>query len=154
MRPERLATAPARAGSRRLAAVLPGVLLLASTVLIVFGTMPAAAATNCGSSNTGWFPYEVRIRVVRLRTGRTVRLNLVNDQVSDHSYATLWWDYRKGDKVWVDRSFDGGVSWSQCGPFNRDWSNTLRNVGNWMRACFWAHDTHESFCTDWYYDKD
>jgi len=127
-------------------------------LMVIGPAMPASAGTDCGSSNTGWFPYDVRTRVITVNqyqwNERTVKLNLVNDQVSDHSYANVSWAYRSGDAVWVDRSYDGGSSWTQCGPFYRSYSNTLRNVGNWMRACWRPHDYPQSYCTSWYYDQD
>ncbi|GAA1260214.1 hypothetical protein GCM10009677_09310 [Sphaerisporangium rubeum] len=141
--------------SHALSALVVG---LVSVPLVFMSASPAAADTNCGSSNTGWFPYDVRSRVVIVNqyqsSERAVKLNLTNDQVSDHSYSSFSYGYKSGDQTWVDRSYDGGSTWTQCGPFTRNYSNTLKNVGNWMRACFRPVDYPQSYCTTWYYDND
>lgn len=126
--------------------------------LVVFAGPSAVADTGCGSSNTGWFPYDVRTDVIIVNQNqhneRAVELNLTNDQVSDHSYASIGYGYKSGDQTWVDRSYNGGRTWTQCGPFTRSYSNTLSNIGNSMRACWRPVDYPQSYCTAWYYDKD
>ncbi|MEU3984538.1 hypothetical protein AB0F77_31480 [Streptomyces sp. NPDC026672] len=77
---------------------------------------------------------------------------LLTGRWSDHSYAYIKSGYNSDDLVWVDRSYDGGTNWSQCGPFKRRSSNDLLNEGNWMRACMRVTSAAHSFCTGWYYD--
>ncbi|MDP9843380.1 hypothetical protein [Streptosporangium lutulentum] len=124
--------------------------LLALPVLAV--TAPAASAdTNCGS-----FPgnsianHDVISRTVT-HGGRTVRVALVNQRLSDHSFAAVRSGYRSGDQTWVDRSSDGGANWTQCGPFNNIFSNDLLHKGYHMRAC--VRFNGASFCTGWKSDS-
>ena len=106
--------------------------------------------TNCGSwPGNGIADHDVKTRRVT-HGGRTVRFALVNQRLSDHSFAAFRDGYRDGDQSWVDRSYDGGANWVQCGPFSRKFSNDLLNYHNWMRAC--VRFNGASFCTDWHYD--
>lgn len=69
-----------------------------------------------------------------------------------------------GDEVWLDRSFDGGRTWSQGGELGdttipsgrRGWRTLMYNVDDWntrgvgaMRACGKAGDRAEIACTPW-----
>ncbi|MEU7745534.1 hypothetical protein [Nonomuraea sp. NPDC049158] len=134
----------------RTAAILVAALLV---LPLLAATGPSAAAdTNCGSwPGNGIADHDVRTRTIS-HGGRTVKIALVNQRLSDHSFAAARSGYRSGDQTWVDRSYDGGVTWTQCGPFSAKFSNDLSNLHNSMRAC--VRFNGESFCTDWYYDKD
>jgi hypothetical protein len=112
-------------------------------------TAPAAAAdTNCGSyPGNSIANHDVKSRTVT-HAGRTVEIALVNQRLSDHSFAAVRSGYRNGDQTWVDRSRDGGATWTQCGPFNNIFSNDLLNVGYSMRAC--VRFSGASFCTGWH----
>ncbi|MEZ0075299.1 hypothetical protein [Planotetraspora sp. GP83] len=137
--------------SRKTAAVLAGA-VLAVPLLVAVGSSAAVADTNCGSwPGNGIADHDVKTRTVT-QGGRTVTFALVNQRLSDHSFSAFRSGYKSGDQSWVDRSYDGGVHWTQCGPFNSKFSNDLSNLHNWMRAC--VRFNAASFCTDWYYDKD
>ncbi|WP_033383058.1 hypothetical protein [Kibdelosporangium aridum] len=133
---------------RLIGMVLAAVCMIASMVV---ASGPAAADTNCGSGVNDVFLANVR-EATATAGGRTVTVKLVNQRVSDHSFARITLNYRSGDLTWVDRSYDGGRTWTQCGPFNRAYSNDLSNLNNWMRAC--ARFNGHSFCTGWYRDTD
>ncbi|GLW12806.1 hypothetical protein Misp01_79340 [Microtetraspora sp. NBRC 13810] len=133
---------------RRGVAVLAGALLALPMLAL---TAPAASAdTNCGS----WPGNSIANHDVTSRTithgGRTVKIALVNQRLSDHSFAAVRDGYKDGDQTWVDRSSNGGASWTQCGPFNNKFSNDLLNEGYHMRAC--VRFNGASFCTGWYFD--
>ncbi|MER7815327.1 hypothetical protein QRN89_34965 [Streptomyces chengbuensis] len=135
---------------RRTGAIAVGASLTLS--LLVVGAPSATADTNCGSwPGNGIAHHDVKTRTVT-HGGRTVKIALVNQRLSDHSFAAIRSGYRSGDQTWVDRSTDGGKNWTQCGPFNRQFSNDLNNLHYSMRAC--ARFNGASFCTGWYYDND
>lgn len=69
-----------------------------------------------------------------------------------------------GDEVWLDRSFDGGRTWSSGSrlgnttvpPGRRGWRTLMYNVDDWgahgvgaLRACGKAGDRPEIACTPW-----
>jgi predicted alpha-1,6-mannanase (GH76 family) len=69
-----------------------------------------------------------------------------------------------GDEVWLDRSFDGGRTWSSGSRLGntaipagrRDWRTLMYNVDDWnnlgvgaLRACGKAGDRIEIACTPW-----
>ncbi|MET7383556.1 hypothetical protein ABZT08_33015 [Streptomyces sp. NPDC005526] len=135
---------------RRIGVVVAGASI--ALPLLVVAAPAATANTNCGSwPGNGIADHDVRTRTVT-HGGRTVKIALVNQRLSDHSFAAIRSGYRNGDQTWVDRSSDGGRNWTQCGPFNRKFSNDLKNLHYSMRAC--ARFNGASFCTGWYYDKD
>lgn len=110
----------------------------------------APASASCGSwPGNGIADHDVKSRTV-VYSGRTVKFALVNQRLSDHSFAAFRSGYRAGDLSWVDRSYDGGATWTQCGPFSSRFSNDLNNFHNWMRAC--VRFSGSSFCTAWHYD--
>ncbi|MGW5696272.1 glycosyl hydrolase [Streptomyces asiaticus] len=60
-----------------------------------------------------------------------------------------------GDLVWVDRSYDGGRTWSQLSvtKINTGGSNhtdAFNNKGNLMRACGKAGNYPDVACTIWW----
>jgi hypothetical protein len=179
MKTERMTTAAAlrRAGTVAVAAgalALTGLSGVASATATTRGPAPAshaasraasqaasrtpamAGTTRCGRSvpwpgAPSWVSYPVRS--VNLR-GRTVQLK--NVRLTDWSYAYVSRGYRKGDRVWIDRSGNGGQNWRKCGPFARGHSNQVPNLRASARACLQvkSHGKRVSRCTGWYYDKD
>ncbi|MEU9887909.1 hypothetical protein [Sphaerisporangium sp. NPDC051011] len=134
--------------TRRTAAVIAAASL--ALPALAFTASPAAADTNCGSwPGNGIADHDIETRTVSAG-GRTVTFALVNQRFSDHSFSAFRSGYQSGDQTWVDRSYDGGTTWSQCGPFNSKFSNDLNNYHNWMRAC--VRFNGSSFCTPWHYD--
>ncbi|GII96482.1 hypothetical protein [Sinosporangium siamense] len=124
-------------------------------------TAPAAhAGPNCGTPHNGFDVSAVVRQATRTHDTdagrRTVTVRLLNGRAFDESRATISSGYRRSDLVWVDRSYNGGATWTQCGPFNSRTSNELKNLGNWMRACMATkkNGVSNSFCTSWYYDAD
>jgi hypothetical protein len=133
-------------------ATVLGAALLGTTGTATAGTTTAVAAPNCGSwPGNGLADHDVKTLTATV-SGRTVKVALVNQRLSDHSFSAVRSGYRSGDQTWVDRSYDGGSTWAQCGPFNSQFSNDLSNLGNWMRAC--VRFNGASFCTGWYLDND
>ncbi|MFZ4239012.1 glycoside hydrolase family 76 protein [Streptomyces murinus] len=93
--------------------------------------------------------------------GRTVRLHLSDNDVM--GWASID-DGNPGDEVWLDRSFDGGRSWSSGSKLGdtktpqgyRGWRTQMYNVDDWntagvgaLRACGKAGDRAEITCTSW-----
>lgn len=141
--------------------------ILSTTAVAVVGaaglviTAPVAhAGTNCGTPFDGFDVSEVVREATRTHDTdagrRTVTVRLINGRVFDESHATITSGYKSGDLVWVDRSYNGGSTWSQCGPFKSPTTNELKNLKNWMRACMATkkNGVSNSFCTSWYYDAD
>jgi hypothetical protein len=139
-----------------------GKLLGIAAVAIVAGSLvvvaPAHAGKGCGTPFEG-FDITSALRAARQtqetdQGTRTVMVRLVNGRIFDESFAAISAGYRPGDLVWVDRSFDGGRTWSTCGPFDAPTSNEQSNLGNWMRACMATklNGVAQGFCSKWYYD--
>lgn len=107
--------------------------------------------TNCGRWPSGTFTAPVRDQWFSMG-GVSYRLQLINDRRSDWSYALIVEPktFPTNTLVWVDRSSDGGKTWTQCGPFPGTMSNELYNIGYHMRACMRASGV--SKCTTWYKD--
>jgi hypothetical protein len=127
-------------------------------------TAPAPAATICNRYCDARDPGLAagdRVPVSVGLYGRTFRLH-IND-----TDAMGWGTVdggQAGDEVWLDRSFDGGRSWSGDSRLgataipagNTGWRTQMFNVDNWatrgvgaLRACGKAGDRPEIVCTAW-----
>ncbi|MFF2324671.1 MULTISPECIES: glycoside hydrolase family 76 protein [unclassified Streptomyces] len=102
-----------------------------------------------------------RVPVTTSLYGRTIRLHLSDNDVM--GWASLD-DGAPGDQVWLDRSFDGGRSWSSGSKLGvtavpegaAGWRTQMYNVDEWatggigaLRACGKAGNRAEISCTGW-----
>lgn len=125
---------------------------------------PALAATICNrycdARDPALAPAD-RSAVSATLYGRTFRLH-VND-TDAMAWATVEGG-SAGDEVWLDRSFDGGRSWSGDSKLgdttipagSTSWRTGMYNVDDWnnrgvgvLRACGKAGDRTEIACTSW-----
>jgi predicted alpha-1,6-mannanase (GH76 family) len=140
-------------------------LTVAATALLQLQSVPAArAATVCNRHCDGRDPAlspADRVTTSTTLYGRSFKVH-VND-----TDAMIWATVengRAGDQVWLDRSFDGGRTWSgdsRLGdttvPAGSGGTRTgMFNVDNWaargvgvLRACGKAGDRPELTCTGW-----
>jgi hypothetical protein len=150
--------------TRRLTA-LAAVVAVAATVLVQVQTSSAAlAASICNKYCDGRDPSLAtadRTAVSSTLFGRTFRLH-VND-----TDAMAWASVDGGqptDEVWIDRSFDGGQTWSDGSKLgdttvptgSTGWRTAQFNVDDWnnngvgaLRACGKAGDRADISCTTW-----
>ncbi|MFE8011042.1 glycoside hydrolase family 76 protein [Streptomyces sp. NPDC057418] len=92
---------------------------------------------------------------------RTIGLHLSDDDVM--GWASIG-NGSSGDEVWLDRSFDGGRTWSSGSKLGSTkipqgaggWRSQMYNVDDWanagigaLRACGKAGDRAEIACTGW-----
>ncbi|GAA3934860.1 glycoside hydrolase family 76 protein [Actinoplanes auranticolor] len=141
------------------------VLTVAATVLLQAQTVsPAQAATVCNrycdARDPALSPGD-RVATSTTLYGRSFQVH-VND-----TDAMIWATVengRAGDQVWLDRSFDGGRTWSGDSRLgdttvpagSAGTRTTMFNVDNWgsrgvgvLRACGKAGDRPELTCTGW-----
>jgi predicted alpha-1,6-mannanase (GH76 family) len=145
--------------------VLGALLVLAATVLVQAQTATAAqAATVCNRYCDGRDPAlspSDRVPVSTTLYGRVFKVH-VND-----TDAMAWGSVengRPGDGVWLDRSFDGGRTWTDGSRLGATtvpagaggWRTAMFNVDDWnttgvgaLRACGKAGDRAEIVCTAW-----
>ena len=139
--------------------------VVAATALLQVQTVTAAqAATVCNKYCDGRDPAlspADRVGASGTLYGRSFKVH-VND-----TDAMIWASVENGqpgDEVWLDRSFDGGRTWSGDSRLgatvvpagNTGWRTTMFNVDNWntrgvgvLRACGKAGDRPELTCTGW-----
>ncbi|MET0493017.1 MAG: glycoside hydrolase family 76 protein, partial [Actinoplanes sp.] len=139
--------------------------VVAATALLQVQTGTAAqAATVCNKYCDGRDPAlspADRVGASGTLYGRTFKVH-VND-----TDAMIWASVESGqpgDEVWLDRSFDGGRTWSGDSRLgatvvpagNTGWRTPMFNVDNWntrgvgvLRACGKAGDRPELTCTGW-----
>jgi hypothetical protein len=144
---------------------LGAVVAVAATVLIQVQTASAAlAATVCNRYCDGRDPSlspADRVPVTSTLYGRSFKVH-VND-----TDAMAWGSVengQSGDEVWLDRSFDGGRTWSDGSRLgvttvpagSTGWRTAMFNVDDWntngvgvLRACGKAADRVELTCTPW-----
>ncbi|MGW5368021.1 DUF2690 domain-containing protein [Streptomyces sp. NPDC004009] len=118
------------------------------------GTAGATGAAAAGTSAAGSCSF------AHPKTVKTAKVDSINIQLRYSTSTRCAWGriYHadRGDKVWVDRSSDGGRTWD--GPLSlttvRSGSDThtaSRYDGGYvMRACAWNDETHHIKCTGWY----
>ncbi|KUL73766.1 MULTISPECIES: glycoside hydrolase family 76 protein [unclassified Streptomyces] len=126
------------------------------------GAAPRAAVCNkyCDARDPALSPGD-RTPVTVSLYGRSIVLHF--DDADAMGWASLD-DGGPGDEVWLDRSFDGGRSWSTGSRLGsttvpagrRDWRTLMYNVDDWnghgvgaLRACGRAGDRTEIACTPW-----
>ncbi|GAA3552665.1 glycoside hydrolase family 76 protein [Amycolatopsis ultiminotia] len=93
--------------------------------------------------------------------GRNLELRM--DDGEDMGWAVIT-DGDAGDEVWLDRSFDGGRSWTSGSKLgdastpsgSQDWRTLMYNVDDWnnagyglLRACGLPAGATEAGCTGW-----
>ncbi len=145
-------------------AVLAAVASVAVSVELGTGS-PAAAATSicnkyCDAHDPSTSPGD-RVPVTSTLFGRTFKLHL------DDSDAMGWASVEggsAGDEVWMDRSFDGGKTWSDGSKLgdttipsgSTGWRTLMYNNDDWnnlgvgaLRACGKAGDRTDITCTAW-----
>ncbi|MGA5300868.1 glycoside hydrolase family 76 protein [Nucisporomicrobium flavum] len=138
--------------------------IAATAALQLQGIQAARAATVCNRYCDGRDPALSpgdRVPVSATLYGRTFKVH-VND-TDAMIWATLD-NGQPGDQVWLDRSFDGGRSWtgdSRLGDTTvpagaAGWRTAMFNVDDWntrgvgvLRACGKAGDRPELVCTPW-----
>ncbi|WP_435126653.1 MULTISPECIES: glycoside hydrolase family 76 protein [Streptomycetaceae] len=155
-------SAPRPARLRR-AAVLAG--LLACLAPAVTST-PAHAANSsiCNKYCDARDPSHAtsdRIPVTASSNGRTIALHLSDNDVM--GWASIDGG-AAGDEVWLDRSFDGGVSWTNGSKLGdtktpsgwTGWRSQMYNVDDWnnagvgaLRACARTNGASVTVCTQW-----
>jgi hypothetical protein len=140
------------------------VLSLAAGLALPAPAARAAGAVVCNRYCDGRDPASApsdRVAVTSSLYGRTFRLH-VND-----TDAMAWASVDGGqatDEVWIDRSFDGGRTWSGGSKLgdtripggSTGWRTAQFNVDDWsndgvgaLRACGKAGDRAEISCTSW-----
>ncbi|MGI5439338.1 glycoside hydrolase family 76 protein [Streptomyces shenzhenensis] len=149
---------------RRPAAALALALLAALAPRSASAADGAAAATVCNrycdTRDPALSPGD-RTPVTATLYGRSIVLHF--DDADAMGWASLG-NGSPGDEVWLDRSFDGGRSWSSGSRLGntavpagrRDWRTLMYNVDDWnnhgvgaLRACGKAGDRAEIACTPW-----
>ncbi|MER5429987.1 glycoside hydrolase family 76 protein [Streptomyces sp. NPDC002588] len=143
---------------------------LALTLLAALAPRPASAADAavaatvcnkyCDARDPALSPDD-RTPVTAGIYGRSVVLHL--DDTDAMGWASIG-NGNPGDEVWLDRSFDGGRTWSSGSKLGdttvpaggRGWRTLMYNVDDWnnhgvgaLRACGKAGDRAEIACTPW-----
>jgi predicted alpha-1,6-mannanase (GH76 family) len=148
----------------RRGAIIIGALLLASVPLLVQTTAAQAATTICNrycdTRDPALSPGD-RVPVTAAIYSRQLTLHF------DDNDAMGWAAITNGsptDEVWLDRSFDGGRTWSSGSKLgdttipsgSTGWRTLMYNVDDWgnlgvgaLRACGKAGDRAEIACTPW-----
>ncbi|MFD6420645.1 glycoside hydrolase family 76 protein [Streptomyces sp. NPDC060198] len=148
----------------------PAVLALFASLLLTalpVAASPAQAAAEAGLCNKQCDARDPatatsdRVPVSSTLYGRTVRLHLSDNDVM--GWASIEGG-SAGDEVWIDRSFDGGRTWSAGSKLgdttvpagSSGWRTQMYNVDDWstagvgaLRACGKAGDRPEITCTGW-----
>ena len=103
-----------------------------------------------------------RVAATALVFGRTIRLHL--SDADDAGWASID-DGSAGDGAWLDRSFDGGLTWASDAKLgatsvpggSRGWRTTMFNVDDAarrrvgaLRACGKAGNRDDIACTPWF----
>jgi hypothetical protein len=151
---------------RRSKIVATAAALVTAVTPLALPSGPAAAANAticnkyCDARDPASAPAD-RVAVSSTLYGRTFKLH-VND-----TDAMAWASVEGGqatDEVWIDRSFDGGQTWSTGSKLgdttvpsgNTGWRTLQYNVDDWnnngvgaLRACGKAGDRAEISCTSW-----
>ncbi|MFE0105298.1 glycoside hydrolase family 76 protein [Streptomyces sp. NPDC059009] len=126
------------------------------------GTVPAAAICNtyCDGRDPALAPQD-RTPVGTSVHSRTITLHF--DDADAMGWATIT-NGDPGDELWLDRSFDGGRTWTRGSRLGdtaipagaRATTTTMFNVDDWaahgvgaLRACGKAGDRPEIACTEW-----
>ncbi|MEV0407106.1 glycoside hydrolase family 76 protein [Actinoallomurus sp. NPDC050550] len=154
---------PARPSNRRFVRLLATASLVAISIPALAGTSAAAASIcdkYCDGRDPGLSAGD-RAPVQATIYSRQIVLHL--DDADDMAWGSID-NGNPADEVWLDRSFDGGRSWSQGSKLGdttvpsgqRGWRTLMYNVDDWnnrgvgaVRACGKAGDRAEIACTPW-----
>ncbi|WP_186001599.1 hypothetical protein [Streptomyces sp. IB201691-2A2] len=128
---------------------------------LAFGTTTASASAakwGCEGGSPVSLPNPKTARINNNAYGRVIELRHAPEIYSDPSIdePNCTWgrisNARVGDLVWVDKSWDGGRTWSQL-SITRVTSGTSAytgawtNAGTWMRACISVPNVSGAKCT-------
>ncbi|MEU4892978.1 glycoside hydrolase family 76 protein [Streptomyces sp. NPDC044780] len=148
----------------RLAALVTGALALLAPQLLPAPAEAAPSATVCNAYCDGRDPAlapRSRTPVTATLFSRSIALHF--DDADAMGWASIE-DGSPGDEVWLDRSFDGGRTWSSGSRLGntaipagaRGWRTLMYNVDDWgahgvgaLRACGKAGDRADIACTPW-----
>jgi len=149
---------------RRLTAIGAVVVIVAAVLVQTQNASAALLAAVCNKYCDGRDPALApadRAPVSSTLYGRTFRVHV------DDTDAMVWGSVENGqatDEVWLDRSFDGGRTWSDGSKLgdtkvpagSTGWRTAMFNVDDWnatgvgaLRACGKAGDRPEITCTAW-----
>ncbi|MEU7020041.1 DUF2690 domain-containing protein [Streptomyces sp. NPDC046203] len=118
------------------------------------GTAQAAQTTTTGTTGT------LACSTSSATTPRTATVDTIHIELRYSTSSRCAWgritNADPGDQVWVDRSSNGGSSWS--GPlglttvqYGTDtYTPAYSDAGYVMRACAWNDTTGHIKCTGWY----
>ncbi|MGW7751089.1 glycoside hydrolase family 76 protein [Streptomyces violaceusniger] len=148
----------------RLAALATGALALLATQFLPATAEAAPSATICNKYCDARDPAlapQSRNPVTATLFSRSIALHF--DDADAMGWASID-NGSPGDEVWLDRSFDGGRSWSSGSRLGstaipsgqRGWRTLMYNVDDWgahgvgaLRACGKAGDRPDIACTPW-----
>ncbi|MFE9067320.1 glycoside hydrolase family 76 protein [Streptomyces violaceusniger] len=148
----------------RLAAIATGALALLATQFLPATAEAAPSATICNKYCDARDPAlapQSRNPVTATLFSRSIALHF--DDADAMGWASID-NGSPGDEVWLDRSFDGGRSWSSGSRLGstaipsgqRGWRTLMYNVDDWgahgvgaLRACGKAGDRPDIACTPW-----
>ncbi|MFF5970391.1 DUF2690 domain-containing protein [Streptomyces sp. NPDC012769] len=132
-----------------------GVLVSTAALLLGFGGTATAAQASTASATSA-----MACSTSNATTPRTASVDGIRIELRYSTSSRCAWGRitaaDPGDKVWVDRSSNGGASWS--GPLGmttvQSGSDThtpaYNDAGYVMRACAWNDSTGNIRCTGWY----
>ena len=131
------------------------VVLVTAASLAAGATAAEAAPVPTGRCADGWSP----ANVADPRTARSTTLysRLIELRYSDY-YRCAWGKISNGspgDRIWVDRSLDGGKTWQKKSEVaiaegRSAYTPMWKDGGVLMRACGKAGNRDEVECTGWY----
>ncbi|MBL1117541.1 glycoside hydrolase family 76 protein [Streptomyces sp. 110] len=148
----------------RLAALAAGALALLAPQLLPATAEAAPSATVCNKYCDARDPAlapQSRTPVTATVFSRSIALHF--DDTDAMGWASID-NGSPGDEVWLDRSFDGGRTWSSGSRLGntaipagqRGWRTLMYNVDDWgaqgvgaLRACGKAGDRADIACTPW-----
>ncbi|MFD8095126.1 glycoside hydrolase family 76 protein [Streptomyces malaysiensis] len=148
----------------RLAALATGALALLAPLLLPATAQAAPSATICNKycdSRDPALAPQSRNPVTATLFSRSIALHF--DDADAMGWASID-NGSPGDEVWLDRSFDGGRTWSSGSRLGntaipagqRGWRTLMYNVDDWgahgvgaLRACGKAGDRPDIACTPW-----
>ncbi|EXU64002.1 glycosyl hydrolase [Streptomyces sp. PRh5] len=148
----------------RLAALATGALALLAPQLLPATAEAAPSATVCNKYCDARDPAlapQSRTPVTATVFSRSIALHF--DDTDAMGWASID-NGSPGDEVWLDRSFDGGRTWSSGSRLGntaipagqRGWRTLMYNVDDWgaqgvgaLRACGKAGDRADIACTPW-----
>jgi hypothetical protein len=139
---------------------------LGASLVVGLGQAPAHAF-GCESPDVYWSLYTARTLTQNLSNEsgtRSVTLRLIQEQVTDMTFARLRGSTRSGDRVWVEYHNPGVSSWTQCpkatiGSSNAGLDSLAVNTGDdddvYYRACldYPVYSYRSTICTSSWHDS-